>query len=117
MFSIYTLLYVRHAFGVNSSGKALLKSTWPLDILAIASAALVLVGAVAERSPWHAIYAAFPIYLGRAISVSLWEGSSGILLRTHDIAHTAKWLVQVILYSAALVAMAVSPTDQVYTHC
>lgn len=108
LFSIYTLLYVRHVFGINRSGDTPRMNTLPLDVVAIGTGALVLAAAVAEKSPWHAIYAAFPIYLGRAILVNLWEGSSGIWLRTHNIAHMSKWIAQVALYSAALVAMAVS---------
>lgn len=107
-FGIYTLLYVRHVFGINKSAPTPQRTTLPVDILAVAAGAMVIVGAVIEKSPWHAIYAAFPIYLGRAILVNLWEGSSGIRIRTHNIAHALKWLAQLALYSGALVAMAVS---------
>jgi hypothetical protein len=107
-FGIYTLLYVRHVFGINKSAHTLHRKTLPVDILAVAAGARVIVGAVIEKSPWHAIYAAFPIYLGRAILVNIWEGSSGIRIRTHNIAHALKWLAQLALYSGALVAMAVS---------
>jgi hypothetical protein len=107
-FGIYTLLYVRHVFGINKSAHTLHRKTTPVDILVVGAGAMVVVGAVIEKSPWHAIYAVFPIYLGRAILVNLWEGSSGIRIRTHNIAHAVKWLAQLALYSGALVAMAVS---------
>ncbi|KAG7528585.1 hypothetical protein FFLO_06071 [Filobasidium floriforme] len=105
-FGIYILLYVRHVFGINKSAPTPQRNALPADILTIAAGATVIVGAVIEESPWHAIYAAFPIYLGRAILVNLWEGSSGIRIRTHNIAHALKWLAQLALYSGALVAMA-----------
>ena len=106
-FSIYTLLYIRHVFGTSTPSKIVPMNTLALDAVSIGLGVLVLAGAAVERSPWHALYAAFPIYLIRAIIINLWETSGGAGLGSIAAGTVVKRAGQFGTFSLALIAMAV----------
>jgi hypothetical protein len=106
-FSIYTLLYIRHVFGASTPSKIICINTLALDAVSISLGVLVLAGAAVERSPWHALYAAFPIYLVRAIIINLWETSGGAGSTTVKSGTVIKRVGQLCGYSLALITMAV----------
>jgi len=117
-FSIYTLLYIRHVFGTSTPSKIIPMNTLALDVLSIGLGILVLAGAAVERSPWHALYAAFPIYLVRAIIIDLWETSGGASLRRIAAGTVVKRVGLLGSFSLALLIMAVGivlgmPSDAV----
>jgi hypothetical protein len=106
-FSIYTLLYIRHVFGTSTPSRIVPMNTLALNTLSISLGILVLAGAAVERSPWHALYAAFPIYLVRAIIINLWETSGGAVLGDLTAGIFVTRLGQLGGFSLALIAMAV----------
>jgi hypothetical protein len=106
-FGIYTLLYVRHVFGAPTPTRVVPINTVALDVISVCVAAVVLAGAAVERSPRHALYAAFPIYLIRAILIYTWETDGEMRLSSFRSAMMAPSTLRFGAYPVALSAMAV----------
>jgi hypothetical protein len=107
-FAIYTLLYVWQTYGGKSGTATIARPIFVIDALCMAVGLVALVSAIVEKTPWHVLYAALPIYLCRTALTYGWFSFSYSSLGNHRILTGFKQIARTAVYCVALIGMAVS---------